>query len=123
MGKSTLAVESYPLFNVNHKNDKKQTKTRAAAKLAKIAKFGAQDKAKLKIERRLAKKTIDKSRDRKRKMKSVEAGIKTPNQENDDDEGVNCVLYLLAVEDDFNDDLKPNEDKVRLNYWDYWGDI
>ena len=80
MGKSTLIVESYPSFNANHKKDKKQTKTRSAAKLAKIAKFNAQDKANLKAQRRLAQKTIDKSRDRKRKLKATEAGLMDPDE-------------------------------------------
>ena len=80
MGKSTLIVESYPSFNANHKKDKKQTKTRSAAKLAKIAKFNAQDKANLKAQRRLAQKTIDKSRDRKRKLKATEAGVRDPDE-------------------------------------------
>ena len=80
MGKSTLIVESYPSFNANHKKDKKKTKTRSAAKLAKIAKFNAQDKANLKAQRRLAQKTIDKSRDRKRRLKATEAGLMDPDE-------------------------------------------
>ena len=72
---ATLVVETYPSFNANHKNDKKQSKTRAAAKLAKIAKFNAQDKASLRIQRRKAQKEISKSRNRKRNLKSTEAGI------------------------------------------------
>ena len=80
MGKSTLVVESYHSFNANHKKDKKQTKTRSAAKLAKIAKFNAQDKANLKAQRRLAQKTIDKSRDRKRRLKATEAGLMDPDE-------------------------------------------
>ncbi len=69
---STLVVETYPSFNANHKNDKKQSKTRAAAK---IAKFNAQDKASLRIQRKKAQKEISKSRNRKRNLKSTEAGI------------------------------------------------
>lgn len=80
MGKSTLIVESYPSFNANHKKDKKQTKTRSAAKLAKISMFNAKDKANLKAQRRLAKKTIDKSRNLKRKLKSTEAGVRDPDE-------------------------------------------
>ena len=72
---STLVVDTYPSFNANHKNDKKQSKTRAAAKLAKIAKFNAQDKASLRIQRKKAQKEISKSRNRKRNLKSTEAGI------------------------------------------------
>ena len=81
MGKSTLIVESYPSFNANHKKYKKQTKTRSAAKLAKIAMFNAaQDKANLKAQRRLAQKTIDKSRNLKRKLKATEAGLMDPEE-------------------------------------------
>ena len=75
MGKSSLVVETYPSFNANHKNDKKQSKTRAAAKLAKIAKFNAENKASLRIQRKKAQKEISKSRNRKRNLKSTEAGI------------------------------------------------
>ena len=80
MGKSTLIVESYPSFNANHKKDKKKTKTRSAAKLAKIATFNAQDKADLKAQRRRAQKTIDKSRNLKRKLKATEAGLMDPEE-------------------------------------------
>ena len=98
MGKSTLIVESYPSFNANHKKDKKQTKTRSAAKLAKIAKFNAQDKANLKAQRRLVQKTIDKSRDRKRKLKATEAGFRTPMEEDDARNEADCVDFTIGME-------------------------
>ena len=91
---STLVVETYPSFNANHKNDKKQSKTRAAAKLAKIAKFNAQDKASLRIQRKKAQKEISKSRNRKRNLKSTEAGITNVP------EGIQYNQREISIEDE-----------------------
>lgn len=91
---STLVVDTYPSFNANHKNDKKQSKTRAAAKLAKIAKFNAQDKASLRIQRKKAQKEISKSRDNKRKLKSTEAGITNVP------EGIQYNQREISIEDE-----------------------
>ena len=111
MGKSSIVVESYPSLNANHKNDKKQSKTRAAAKLAKIARFNAQDKANLKTQRRLAQKTIDKSRQRKRLLKNTELEVKTPQQEMDayhEVEGVEFELAELKLIAAYNQKVKAN---------------
>ena len=80
MGKSFLVMEKYPAFNENHKKKNKST-TRMEAKLAKIGKWGAQAKVDLKKERRRNQKIIDKSRETKRRLKRMEAGVKTPAQE------------------------------------------
>ena len=115
MGKSTLVVDSYPSFNANHKNDKKRTKTRSAAKLAKIAKFNAQNKANLKLERRLSKKTIDKSRDRKRKLKSTEAGFRTPMEEDAALNEAECVEFTIGMEK--YEAAMRNHEFEEFDYW------
>ena len=78
---ATLVVESYPSLRRNHKNDKKKSKTRSAAKLANIRAFNAETKAALKLERRLTAKVIDKSRKTKRRLKNMESGLRTPAEE------------------------------------------
>ena len=89
MGKSgkILAVprdDAYATLHINYKNDKKRSsKTRVAKKLAKIAKFNAKAKVQLKFERNQDSKKITKSRATKRRLKSMEGGIKTPAEECD----------------------------------------
>ena len=97
MGKSSLVMEQYPTFNENHKKKTKST-TRMEAKLAKIGKWGAQAKADLKKERRLKKKIIDKSRETKRRLKCMEADLRTPAQEYDALIEAECVEDTMGME-------------------------
>ena len=60
--------------------------------------YNAQSKADLKIQRRQAKKTIDKSRDRKRKLKSTEAGFRTPMEEDDARNEADGLDFIIGME-------------------------
>ena len=97
MGKSFLVMEQYPAFNENHKKKTKST-TRMEAKLAKIGKWGAQAKVELKRQRRLKKKLIDKSRETKRRLKNIESGVKTPEEEYDASNEADCVVCEIGEE-------------------------
>ena len=97
MGKSFLVMEQYPGFNENHKKKTKST-TRMEAKLAKIGKWGAQAKVDLKRQRKLNQKIIDKSRETKRRLKRMEAGVKTPAQERDASNEADCVVCEIGEE-------------------------
>ena len=101
MGKShTISlVENHPNLRTNHKNDKKRSsKTRVAKKLAKIAKFNAKAKVQLKFERNQDSKKITKSRATKRRLKSMEGGIKTPAEEYDASNEADCVVCEIEEE-------------------------
>ena len=97
MGKSSLVMEQYPAYNENHKKKTKST-TRMEAKLAKIGKWGAQAKADLKKERRRNQKIIDKSRETKRRLKNMEADLRTPAQEYDALIEAECVEDTMGME-------------------------
>ena len=104
MGKSgkILAVprdDAYATLHINYKNDKKRSsKTRLAKKLAKIAKFNAKAKVQLKFERNQDSKKITKSRATKRRLKSMEGGIKTPAEECDASNEADCVVFEIGEE-------------------------
>ena len=101
MGKShTISlVENHPNLRTNHKNGKKRSsKTRVAKKLAKIAKFNAKAKVQLKFERNQDSKKITKSRATKRRLKSMEGGIKTPAEEYDASNEADCVDCEIGEE-------------------------
>ena len=104
MGKSgkILAVprdDAYATLHINHKNGKKRSsKTRVAKKLAKIAKFNVKAKVQLKFERNQDSKKITKSRATKRRLKSMEGGIKTPAEECDASNEADCVVFEIGEE-------------------------
>tara|TARA_B100000963_G_C22618495_1_gene668631 strand:+ start:2154 stop:2483 length:330 start_codon:yes stop_codon:yes gene_type:complete len=68
------------------------------AKLAKIGKWGAQAKVDLKKERRRNQKIIDKSRETKRRLKNMEADLRTPAQEYDALIEAECVEDTMGME-------------------------
>ncbi len=101
MGKSgkILTVprdDAYATLHINYKNDKKRSsKTRVAKKLAK---FNAKAKVQLKFERNQDSKKIAKSRATKRRLKSMEGGIKTPAEEWDASNEADCVVCEIGEE-------------------------
>ena len=104
MGKSgkILAVprdDAYATLRINYKNDKKRSsKTRVAKKLAKIAKFRPHTKVQIKFERNQVSKKITKSRTTKRRLKSMECGVKTPEEECDACNEADCVDFTIGME-------------------------
>ena len=96
---STLVVEPYPSLRRKHKNDKKRSsKTRVAKKLAKITKFRPHTKVQIKFERNQVSKKITKSRTTKRRLKSMECGVKTPEEECDASNEADCVDFTIGME-------------------------
>lgn len=100
MGKSFCVSvdESYSALRANHKKDKTRSKSRVAKKHAKISKFNADSKVKLKQDRIQEDKKITKSRSTKRRLKRMECGIKTPMEEDDACNEADCVDFTIGME-------------------------
>ena len=122
MGKSFCVSvdDSYPALRANHKNDKKRPKSRVAMKHAKISKFNAESKVKLKLTRIQDDKKITKSRRTKQRLKSKESGIRTAEEEKSASQLADYADQLIHEESSLN---KEGTCKIQLNYWDDWEDI
>ena len=115
MGKSLWveADERYPSLRRNEKKSRKfhKTKTRCymtSRELRSCTPVGLIEntKADMKLQRRLKKKTINKSRNMKRQLKNMESGIRTPVEEERAYYEVEDVLFYIQMDGWLNENLE-----------------